>query len=110
MGNHIFVSTYFEVSDTPAHRHNLWHGQWLCPLQGLARFVLQHIYLISSQRFEWERESGVMENTSVEHKIENGNGKKQNLLHSETEKGKIWNGKSVPLLSMLTGTVFHLVC
>ena len=31
----------------------------------------------------------VMENTSVEHKIENGNGKKRNLLHSETEKGKI---------------------
>ena len=31
----------------------------------------------------------VMENTSVEHKIENGNSKKQNLLHSETEKGKI---------------------
>ena len=38
-----------------------------------------------------------MENTSVEYKIENGNGKKQNLLNSETEKGKIWNGKSVPL-------------
>ena len=31
----------------------------------------------------------VMENTSVEHKIENRNGKKRNLLHSETEKGKI---------------------
>ena len=31
-----------------------------------------------------------MENTSVEHKIKNGNGKKRNLLHSETEKGKIY--------------------
>ena len=31
----------------------------------------------------------VMKNTSVEHKIENGNGKKLNLLNSETEKGKI---------------------
>ena len=33
----------------------------------------------------------VMENTSVEHKIENknGNGKIRNLLNSETEKGKI---------------------
>ena len=33
----------------------------------------------------------VMENTSVEYKIEskNGNGKKMNLLNSETEKGKI---------------------
>ena len=38
----------------------------------------------------------VMENTSVEYKLENG--KKRNLLNSETEKGKIWNGKSVPLL------------
>ena len=34
VGNHIFVSTYFQVSDTPAHGHNLWHGQWLCPWQG----------------------------------------------------------------------------
>ena len=28
-GNHIYVSTlsYFQVSDTPTHGHNLWHGQ-----------------------------------------------------------------------------------
>ena len=38
-----------------------------------------------------------MENTSVEHKIENENGKKLNLLNSETEKGEIWNRESVPL-------------
>ena len=37
----------------------------------------------------------VMENTSVKYKMEKG--KKRNLLNSETEKGKIWNGKSVPL-------------
>ena len=39
----------------------------------------------------------VMENTSMEHEIENENGIFLNLLNSETEKGKIWNGKSVPL-------------
>ena len=40
-----------------------------------------------------------MENTSVEHKIENKNKNRKNLnlLNSEMEKGKIWNGKSVPL-------------
>ena len=27
-GNPIFVSTYLQVSDTPAHGYNLWHGQW----------------------------------------------------------------------------------
>ena len=32
-----------------------------------------------------------------EHKIENKNGEKQNLLNSETEKWTIWNGKSVPV-------------
>ena len=26
-GNHIYVSTYFEVSDTPTRGHSLWHGQ-----------------------------------------------------------------------------------
>ena len=26
-GNHIILSTYFQVLDTPAHGHNLWHGQ-----------------------------------------------------------------------------------
>ena len=30
-----------------------------------------------------------MENTSVEHKIENGNCKIRNVLNSETDKGKI---------------------
>ena len=25
--NHIFVSTYFQVSDTPVHGHNLWYGR-----------------------------------------------------------------------------------
>ena len=69
---------------------------------------MQHIYFISSQQFEIERGGGggggrerererervcvcvcVMENTSVEHKIENENGKKLNLLNSETENGKI---------------------
>ena len=33
-GNHIYVSIYFEVSDTPTRGHSLWHGQWLCPRQG----------------------------------------------------------------------------
>ena len=41
-----------------------------------------------------------MENTSVKYKMENG--KKRNLLNSETEKGKIWNGKSVPLSVCIT--------
>ena len=55
----------------------------------LTRFVLQHIYFISSQQFERdrEREGGggegvcvcVMENTSVENKIENKNRKKRSI-------------------------------
>ena len=67
----------------------------------LTCFVLQHIYFIPFFKpVVWERErererERVMENTSVKYKMKNG--KNRNLLNSETEKGKIWNGKSVPL-------------
>ena len=46
-----------------------------------------------------------MENTSVENKIQNKNeiGKKWNLLNSETEKGKILNGKSVSTVDVELG-------
>ena len=38
-GNHIYVSTYFEVSDTPTRGHSLWHVS----NSGLERDVAQSI-------------------------------------------------------------------
>ena len=56
----------------------------LCFAAHLFYFIFQASGLSERER---ERERGVMENTSVEYKMENG--KKLNLLNSETEKGKI---------------------
>ena len=57
------------------------------------RFVLQLIYFISSQWFDRERErerETMCDGKYIsEHKIENKNGEKQNLLNSETEKWTI---------------------
>ena len=40
-GNRIYVSIYNQVSDTPARGHSLWHGQWLCPQQGVASWAMR---------------------------------------------------------------------
>ena len=46
------MSIYLHVSDTPTHRHSLWHGQWLCPRKGETIFVSNsYLFTVSPAKY-----------------------------------------------------------
>ena len=90
----MFIKNVIVYIQTKNLKKRFWHAMScstfiLFQASGFIVYSIVYKYVCRERERERECVCVCVENTSVEYKIENKNGKKLNLLNSEMEKGKI---------------------